>query len=170
MTAALAIAAFAGANAANPASATNTMRVIVPQVLSVTANPASQNHYMTAAGMFQEETMDDVLFTIKSNATYNAVTTYSHQITYLNDPVQADRVASEEAFRNNLKYKRTTDNLEYSLGFLEDHANHPFNELNQPFTPFDGTTYSYKSRLVGMGFEAAPGTYVAVLTVTVTQP
>lgn len=178
MTAALAIAAFAGVNAAT-ATATNTMRVIVPQVLSVTAVPSAQNLYLSSADLNggTKEFASPTVWTIKSNATYNVFASCAVTLTPLNSPLQAEQDLSVAAFKNAMQVNLLSDPASgapsagfYSLAQIEAANMNPLTQNNMPHTDADGHTFTVNAKVVGAGMNMVPGTYVTTITVTATQP
>lgn len=163
-----AFACVSAVNAEGTAQSVNTMQVVVPQVLSVTAVPSYQAVYLTADDLNGSKPLENMVYNIKSNATYNVKTEYASTIAFTNAPGAAEQTASHTAFRNAVKFARSTDNLWYDLGQLEVLS--PFNENNNVHTVFAGKEYTYMAKVDNLGFNAAPGVYTITLTVTATQP
>lgn len=167
--AASALLLMAGAaKAEGNATSTNTMQLVVPQILSVTAVPNYQAVYLTETDLNGSKSLQDMVYVIKSNATFNVKTNYASSATYLNNPSPTEKAASLAAFKSAMKFARSTDNLWYDLNLLETLS--PFHEDGNTHTSSTGMTYTYHAKLDNLGFNAAPGTYTVTMTVTVTQP
>jgi hypothetical protein len=169
MTAALALASF-GAFAAGTSTSNNTMNVFVPQVLSVVAVPTAQSLYLPASSLNSATTtaLTDMVYTVKSNATYNMSVDYVLTITPTNNPSTAELTASATAFKNAIQFRLNGAGSWYSGTQLDAVA--PFNVNNQPHTDFDGNDVTLNAQVANLGMNAVPGKYSNVITVTVTQP
>jgi len=168
-TAAFALASF-GAFAAGTSTSNNTMNVFVPQVLSVVAVPTAQNVYLAASSLDGATNTDltDMVYTVKSNATYSMYLDYTCQLTATNSPSAAEQTASVNAFKSAIRF--SIDNGASWFTGTQMDAALPFNQGGIPATSFDGTVVTLKGQVHNLGMNAVPGKYSNVITITVTQP
>lgn len=168
-TAALALASF-GAFASGTSTSTNTMNVFVPQVLSVVAVPTAQNVYLAASSLNGSSVtpLTDMVYTIKSNATYNMHIDYSCTLTPTNTSTTGEIASSTAAFMNAIQF-RVGGAGSWTSGTVLASVT-PFDVNNNAHTDFDGTNFTLNAQVANLGMDAIPGKYSNVLTVTVTQP
>ena len=168
-TAALALASF-GAFASGTNTSTNTMNVFVPQVLSVVAVPTAQSVTLAASSLDGASItpLTDMVYTVKSNATYNMSVDYTCTLTPTNAPSAAEQTASVNAFKNAIQF--SIDNGANWFNGTQLDAVTPFNQNNTAHTSFAGTVVTLKGQVKNLGMNAVPGKYSNVITVTVTQP
>lgn len=172
LTAAVAIAAIANVNAEGNATSTNTMQIVVPQILSITAVPNYQAVYLTESDMSGtgEKTLTPVQYNIKSNAAWHVSATFATSATYLNNPSTGQQTSSMQKFMDNMSFSYDGSTWANLTSIGTSSFTLPGGTSNFDHTAPTGQPFTLNAKLASMGFDALPGTYTTTLTVTVTQP
>jgi hypothetical protein len=169
LTAAAAIAAFAGVNAQNTASDASIYTVNVPQILSIATTPsnATFTHNLTEGQLTGGKTLQTVNWTVKSNGMWKAGASWTVTGTVASAGNSSLESGSIENFRNALKYSVDGTNWIAVPSNGGQYSPLPGFASAQP-TSTSGASVNIQAKLEAMNFTVAPGTYTATSTITVT--